>query len=83
MECLEDGGEGSEQDHAGEEERDLTRPGVLIKMGVVMFDEQSEDIVDRIGASERLSGRGEPAADGCECCGRDAVEAVDGEEVSG
>lgn len=52
-------------------------------MRVVMFGEQSEDVVDGVGRSEGV-GRGRPeAANGREGSGQDAVEAKQRENVGG
>ena len=81
MEGLEDGREGGEEDEAGEEEGDLAGPGGLVEVGVVVVDEEGEDVVDGVGAGEGLGGGGEETAGEGEGGGKDAVDAVDGEGV--
>ena len=48
MKCLHDGGERCEEYDAGEEERYLARPSRLVKGRVIVFREQSKDVVNRI-----------------------------------
>lgn len=48
MESLEYGGEGGEQDSAGEEEGDLVGPGILVERGIDVVGEEGDGLGDRV-----------------------------------
>lgn len=79
MESLHNGAEASEKDDSRKQEGDGAGPEGLVEVRVVVFSEESEDVIDGVW---RRRGGSEAAAEEGEGGGEDAVDA-EGSESAG